>query len=57
MMERNIGILMIFSLFAGLFAFTVYERGIQEALLGWAMIVCIVGFSAVASYLIDTGEG
>ena len=51
-MKRNIGYLMIFSLFAGLFIFTVCERGVQEALLGWAMIICIIGFSAVASYLI-----
>ena len=56
-MKRNIGYLMIFSLFAGLFAFTVRERGIEEALVGWAMIVGLIGFCAVASCLIDTGEG
>ena len=56
-MKRNVGFLMIFSLFAGLFAFTVCERGIKEALLGWAMIIGLVGCCAVASYLIDTGEG
>lgn len=55
-MKRNIGLLMIFSLFAGLFAFTVCERGIQEALIGWAMIIGLIGFCAVASCLIDAGE-
>ena len=53
---KALGILMIFSLFAGLFGYTVYERGIIEAIIGWCLIALLLAFISLASYFIEEGS-
>jgi hypothetical protein len=55
-MKRTIGILMIFSIFVAMFVFTVYEKGIVEASIGWGIIALFTCFASVAGYLIESGD-
>ena len=55
-MKRKIGLLMVLSMFAIMFAVTVYEKGIIEASIGWAIIIGVLIFATVAGHLIESED-